>query len=180
VPINSSHLKSTSAEKSPMTLPQGDLGLLETEVAQRLLHSTELARLGYVAKDGTPRVVPMLFHWNGSEVVMSTFGGPKVGAIRARPTVAIMIDVASTPPESLSIRGDAVVTDVDGIVPEYALAQRRYAGEEQGAANVAAVDHPGTKMVRIAVRPAWVGVLDFKTRLPGGVTPDEFEKRGRA
>ena len=68
----------------------------------------------------------------------------------------VLIDAASTPPESLSIRGRAALTDVQGIVPEYALAHRRYA-EEQGAANIAAVDHPGTTMVRIAVRPAWVG-----------------------
>ena len=46
--------------------------------------------------------------------------------------------------------------------------------------NVAAVDHPGTKMARIAVRPSWVGVLDFRTRLPGGTAPDEFERRGRS
>jgi hypothetical protein len=36
-------------------LPQGDVGLLDSAVAQRLLVSTELARLAYVAGDGTPR-----------------------------------------------------------------------------------------------------------------------------
>ncbi|WP_218006764.1 pyridoxamine 5'-phosphate oxidase family protein [Microtetraspora fusca] len=163
----------------PMTLPQGDVRLLQSEVAQRLLHSTELARVAYVAKDGTPRVFPMLFHWNGSEIVFSTFGGLKVNALRARPDVAITIDTATTPPSTLLIRGKAEVTDVDGIAEEYAAAQRRYAGEEQGAANVASVDRPGVKMVRIAVRPAWVGVLDFVTRFPGGTTPDEFARRGQ-
>lgn len=39
--------------------------------------------------------------------------------------------------------------------------------------------HPETKMVRIAVRPAWVGVLDFVTRFPGGTNADEFADRGR-
>ncbi|MFB4289499.1 pyridoxamine 5'-phosphate oxidase family protein [Nonomuraea sp. ATR24] len=160
-------------------LPQGDLRLLETGVAQRLLHSTELARVAYVAKDGTPRVFPMLFHWNGAEIVLSTFGGLKVRALRARPGIAITIDTATTPPSALLIRGNAEVTEVEGIVEEYAAAQRRYAGEEQGAANVAAVDRPGTTMVRIAVRPAWVGVLDFVTRFPGGTTPDEFARRGQ-
>jgi hypothetical protein len=32
---------------------------------------------------------------------------------------------------------------------------------------------PGTRMARIAVRPTWVGVIDFESRLPsalGGVT----------
>ena len=33
-------------------LKQGDLGLLDAEVAKRLLASTELARLAYVAADG--------------------------------------------------------------------------------------------------------------------------------
>ena len=163
------------------SLPQGHLDLLRSEVAQRLLASTELARVAYVASDGTPRVFPMLFHWTGTEVVLSTFAGArKITALRARPDLAITIDAASTPPEVLLIRGRAVVTDVDGIVAEYALAQRRYAGEEQGAANVAAVDRPGTTMARIAVRPSWVGVLDFRTRLPGGAAPDEFERRGRS
>jgi hypothetical protein len=164
-----------------MTLPQGDVRLLDSDVARRLLASQELARLAYVAADGTPRVFPMLFHWTGTEVVMSTFAGAaKIVALRARPGVAITIDAASTPPSVLLIRGRASVTDVAGIVPEYALAQHRYAGAEQGAANVAAVDHPGTRMARIAVRPAWVGVLDFQTRLPGGAGVEDFERRGRS
>lgn len=160
-----------------MTLRQGEVGLLDSDVAQRLLESRELARVAYVAADGTPRVFPMLFHWTGTEVVLSTFGGLKTRALRARPDIAITIDAASTPPEVLLIRGRAEVTDVDGIVPEYALALRRYAGEERGAAQV---DHPGVTMARIAVRPAWVGVLDFQTRLPGGTSMAEFERRGRS
>ncbi|MFF5989878.1 pyridoxamine 5'-phosphate oxidase family protein [Prauserella flavalba] len=150
------------------SLPQGDVALLESAVAQRLLSSTELARLGYTARDGTPRVLPMLFHWNGAEVVMSTFAGAhKIAALRERPSVAITIDTATAPPEILLIRGRAEVTDVDGVVEEYALAHRRYYGEEQAAATLAEVDRPGTRMARIAVRPDWVGVLDFQTRVPG-------------
>lgn len=109
-----------------MAPPHGDVGLLRSDVAQRLLASTELARPAYVAADGTPRVFPMVFHWTG-------------------PDVAITIDA---PPEALLIRGRASVTDVGGIVPEYAPALCRYGGDEQGAAQVAAVDHPGTRMAR--------------------------------
>ena len=169
----------TGNREDVMALPQGDVGLLDSDVARRLLSSKELARVAYVAADGTPRVFPMLFHWTGTEVVLSTFGGAKVRALRARPDVAITIDAATTPPEALLVRGRASVTDIEGIVPEYALALRRYGGEEQGAAQVAAVDHPGTKMVRIAVRPAWVGVLDFQSRLPGGTSMRDFERRGQ-
>jgi hypothetical protein len=163
----------------PMALRQGDVGLLASDVAQRLLASTELARLAYVASDGTPRVFPMLFHWTGEELVLSTFAGArKIRALRARSAVAITIDAASQPPEVLLVRGRASVTDVDGIVPEYALAQRRYGGEEQAAALLAQLDHPGTRMARIAVRPTWVGVLDFQTRFPGGTNAEEFAQRG--
>lgn len=80
----------------------------------------------------------------------------------------------------LLIRGRVSVTDVEGIVPEYALAQYRYAGPEQGAANIAEVDHPGTRMARIAVRPTWVGVLDFRTRFPGGGGAEDVQRRGRS
>jgi hypothetical protein len=162
-----------------MALPQGDVGLLGSDVAQRLLVSKELARLAYVAADDTPRVFPMLFHWTGTEVVLSTFGGCQgsrpSGQARRRYHYRRRIHSARGAPHPRAgvghrCRGDS---------PEYALALRRYGGEEQAAAQVATVDHPGTKMVRIAVHPAWVGVLDFKTRLPGGTSMKDFERRGR-
>jgi hypothetical protein len=163
------------------TLPQGHPDLIATETARRLLASRELARLACTAGDGTPRVFPMLFHWTGEEIVFATFAGArKIAALRARPDVAITIDTATTPPEVLLLRGRAEVTDVDGIVPEYALAHIRYGGEEAGRAAVADADRPGVRMARIAVRPTWVGVLDFTTRFPGGGTADDFAERGRA
>lgn len=162
-------------------LPQGEPGLLENPVARRLLASTELARMAYVAADGTPRVFPIMFHWTGDEIVFGTFAGArKIAALRARPDVAITIDTAAMPPEILLLRGQVTVTDVDGVVPEYALAHYRYAGPEHGAANIAEVDQPGVKMARIALRPTWVGVVDFRTRFPGGTGPEEFARRGRS
>ena len=53
-----------------MPTEQGDLALLDDPVAQELLHSTNLARLAYVWRDGTPRVVPIWFHWDGEELVL--------------------------------------------------------------------------------------------------------------
>jgi hypothetical protein len=162
------------------TLPQGHPDLIAGDTARRLLASRELARLAYTAADGTPRVFPMLFHWTGEEIVFGTFAGArKIAALRARPDVAITIDTASMPPEVLLLRGRAEVTDVDGIVPEYALAQIRYQGEEAGRAAVAEADQPGVRMARIAVRPSWVGVLDFTTRFPGGGTVDDFAQKGQ-
>jgi predicted enzyme related to lactoylglutathione lyase len=83
-----------------MAVPQGDLRLLESDVAQDLLASALPARVAYVAHDGTPRVVPTWFHWNGRELVMPTFvAAPHVRRpaarlrdLRANPDVAISID----------------------------------------------------------------------------------------
>jgi hypothetical protein len=162
-------------------LKQGNLGLLETPTARELLASRIPARLAFIWPDGTPRVIATWFHWNGSEIVMATYtAGPdagirhpaaRVAAIRANPAVALTIDTESLPPRSLTIRGRATISEVDGIAPEYAAAARRYLGD--GAEELLArMDRPGTRQARIGVRPAWVGVLDFTARLPstlGGV-----------
>jgi len=50
------------------------MDVLNDEVAQELLHSQELAKLAYNWTDGTPRVVPIWFHWDGQEIVMGTPG----------------------------------------------------------------------------------------------------------
>jgi hypothetical protein len=157
-------------------LPQGDLRLLESDIAKRLLASSIPARFAYVAHDGTPRVIGTWFHWTGEELVMPTFisaphvrrRSARLPALRANPDVAITIDTESQPPEVLLIRGRATVSEVDGVAPEYALSAHSYLGEETATAYLAQVDKPGTRMARIAVRPTWVGVLNFQTRLPGG------------
>jgi hypothetical protein len=162
------------------TLPQGDLGLLNSDVARRLLASSVPARFAFVWTDGTPRVLPTWFHWTGEELVMPTFlAGPhvrhaaaRVRALRANPAVAITIDTQEFPPQALLVRGRATVDEVDGIPEEYALAAHRYMGQAAAAEYLAQIDQPGTRMARIGVRPAWVGVLDFEDRMPsslGGV-----------
>jgi hypothetical protein len=174
-------MKTNDADSgAAMALPQGDLGLLESDVAKRLLASTLLARFAYTALDGTPRIVPTWFHWTGVELVMPTFisaphvrhAAGRLRVLQANPEVAVSIDTEGFPPEVLSIRGKASITEVDGVAPEYALAAHRYLGEENAVPYLASLDHPSTRMARIVVRPSWVGVLDFQTRLPsalGGV-----------
>jgi hypothetical protein len=168
---------STQAPEDRGPLPQGDLRLLETDLAQELLSSSIPARLRFVATDGTPRVVPTWFEWTGAEIVMATYvAGPNVGirhpaariaALRANPTVALTIDTETLPSQSLTMRGQAEIHEVDGLAPEYIASARRYLGEDAAAQMVAAMDQPGTVQARIAVRPTWVGLLDFTTRLPG-------------
>lgn len=152
-------------------LEQGDTRLLDEPVARRLLSSTEYARIGYIALDGTPRVVPMLFHWNGSEIVLPGFAtAAKLRALRVNPSVAITIDTAGMPPEVLQLRGVAEVQVEPGMVAEYELAHKRYYGEEQGERNVAPVRAGGVSMARIVLRPTWVGVIDFQERVPRAMT----------
>ncbi|HEX4906416.1 MAG TPA: pyridoxamine 5'-phosphate oxidase family protein [Acidimicrobiales bacterium] len=151
---------------------QGDLALLQTDAAERLLQSTIPARLAYSWHDGTPRVVPIWFHWDGADlVVASVASAPKVKAIESNPDVALTIDDSTFPHDVLLVRGRATVTKSTGVVPEYAAAAKRYFGDEQGEAWVAQLPADGV-MARVAVRPTWAGLLDFKTRFPsalGGV-----------
>jgi Pyridoxamine 5'-phosphate oxidase len=156
------------------TLAQGDLALLRTPGAVELLASRVPARLAYVARDGTPRVVPTWFHWTGDELVMATFvwaphvhrPAARLRDLAANPTVAVTIDTETFPPVVLSVRGEVKITEVRGIAPEYAAAAHRYLGDEAATGYLAQVDQPGTTMARIALRPRWAGLVDFDTRVP--------------
>ena len=151
-----------------MPVKQGDLKLLQDPVAQELLQTKIPARLAYIASDGTPRVLPIWFHWNGREIVMGTLPkAAKLKSLARNPKVALTIDDNTFPHKVLLVRGTAQLKTVDGVVPEYATAAERYFGPEQGKAWVAQLRTITPSMVRIAVTPEWVGLLDFKTRLPG-------------
>lgn len=153
-----------------MATQQGDPMLLHDSFAQRLLRSTIPARLAYVWHDGTPRVVPIWFHWTGEEIVMAgPPDAPKVAALRANPRVALTIDEAGSWPYGvLLLRGDARIETGAGVAPEYAAAAERYFGPEQGRAWVANMGQLSDTQARIAVRPDWVGILDFEGRFPAG------------
>lgn len=152
-------------------LRQGDVRLLDTDLAQRLLAANLPARLAFTAADGTPRVVPINFWWNGTEVVMAGFApSKKAKSLRARPDVAITIDTNAAPPEVLLIRGRAEVHEMDGLAPEYAAAMRK-GGAEEVAEYLNFLTGMAPRMERIVVRPTWVGLMDFQTRFPAGA-PD--------
>lgn len=153
-----------------MSTQQGSIALLNDPVAQELLRSTSPARLAYVWRDGSPRVVPIWFHWNGTEIVFGTPAkAPKVRALSSGGKVAISIDGNTFPYKVLQIRGTARVETVAGVVPEYALAAERYFGPDQGQAWVKQVGGMFSHMARIAVKPEWVAVLDFETRFPSAI-----------
>ena len=74
------------------------------------------------------------------------------------------------PHKVLMVRGTASFEEIDGVVPEYELAAYRYFGEAQAAAWVQQVRGVLTRMVRIRVRPQWVGILDFQSRFPSALS----------
>jgi hypothetical protein len=158
------------AHVSQALLEQGDLALLEDPIAQALLTSKQPARLAYTWRDGTPRVVAIWFHWDGRQVVMaSPPKAPKLKVLGERPHVALTIDDSSAfPYKELLIRGDAELQPSNDVVPEYALAAKRYLGEEGAATWLTQLQ--GTPMTRIAVTPTWVGLIDFVSRMPSALT----------
>jgi len=151
--------------------------VLKKPISQEML-DRDLARLAYVAKDGTPRVVPIGFTWNGSEVVMCTAtNAPKLASLRRNPAVALTIDTEVHPPTILLIRGTAVLDEVEGIPDEYLQASGTYEmTPEQRVQWEAEVRSLYDSMVRIVVKPTWAKLIDFDETLP---TPVEELVRRR-
>jgi hypothetical protein len=153
-----------------MTTQQGSLALLDDPVAQKMLQSTLPARLAYNWSDGTPRVVPIGFHWNGQEIVLGTFpDAPKMKVLRDGAKVALTIDSDTMPYKVLLIRGTIHLDTVDGIAPEYAAMTKRVFGEEGGQAWLDQMGPMVPRMSRVFIRPEWVGILDFETRFPSAL-----------
>jgi Pyridoxamine 5'-phosphate oxidase len=152
-----------------MPTQQGSLTLLNDPVAQQLLQSTNPANLAYNWRDGTPRVVPIWFYWNGQELVFgSPTAAPKVKVMN-NAKVAVTIDGITWPYKVLLIRGTAKMSIVDGVVPEYATAAERYFGEQGGKDWVKQVQGMTSQMARIVVKPEWVGIMDFEKRFPSAI-----------
>jgi len=154
-----------------MPVKQGDLGLLQHPASRELLQSKIPARLAYVGIDGTPRVVPIWFHWNEREFVLGTpIKAPKLKALAKNPKVALTIDDNAFPHKVLLVRGTARLETVEGVVPEYAAAAQRYFEREQAQAWLDQLHTLAPKMVRITITPEWVGLLDFQTRFPSALS----------
>ena len=144
--------------------------VLERPLSKELL-ARDVLRMAYVAKDGTPRNVPIGFTWNGSEIVMcTTKNAPKLRALRENPTVALTIDTEVHPPRILLIRGRAELDVVDGIPDEYLQMNGSYQmTPEQRVEWEREVRSLYDGMVRIVVTPTWAKLIDFETNLPSAV-----------
>lgn len=150
---------------------QGSLALLEDPAAVAMLQSTSPAHLAFNWRDGTPRCTPIWFHWDGRRVVMAgPAGAPRAAVLTTGTPAAVTIDSSTFPYQVLMLRGTLEVDEVEGVAPEYRLAAIRYFGEEQGSAWCDQMP-AGVRMVRTALVPTWVGVLDFDgmRRLPSAL-----------
>lgn len=157
--------------------------ILNRPYSQELL-ARDITRLAYVAKDGTPRTVPIAFVWNGSTIVMcTTRNAPKLASLRANPMVALTIDTESHPPKILLIRGRVELDDVDGIPDEYLTMNTSYEmTAEQRVEWEKEIRSLYDGMVRIVVTPTWAKLIDFEATLPSAVEElvREREERQRA
>jgi hypothetical protein len=151
-----------------MARQQGDLELLGDPVATELLSSRQPAHLAYTWSDGSPRVVPLWFHWTGEQITFgSPPGAPKLAALAARPRVAVTIDQSAIwPYHVLMVRGDATVEMVEDVTPEYAASAHRYFGDQ---ADAWLSQLRGQPMARISVTPTWAAIIDFENRLPSAL-----------
>ncbi|MBE3001982.1 pyridoxamine 5'-phosphate oxidase family protein [Nocardiopsis sp. HNM0947] len=159
------------------------VAVLQHPTSQDLL-ANSIARLAYVAPDGTPRVVPIGFLWNGSTVVMCTStNAPKVRSLGADPHVALTIDTIEFPPKILLLRGTVELDTVDGIPAEYlAMNSDQMMVPEQRQAWEVEVRSLYKQMVRIVMTPTWAKLIDFEGTLPTAVEElvrerDEREQR---
>jgi hypothetical protein len=157
--------------------------VLNRPISQELL-ARDVTRLAYVAKDGTPRNIPIIFTWNGAEIVVCTpKNAPKLPALRENPMVALTIDTEVHPPKILLIRGRAELDAVDGIPDEYLKVTGAYEmTPEQRVEWEAEIRSLYDGMVRIVVTPTWAKLIDFETTLPSAVEEliRERDERRRA
>jgi hypothetical protein len=137
-------------------------------VVQRLLQAPIPARLAYVARDGSPRVVPVSYLWNGKAFVFASPPDmPKIKALAVNPKVALTVDTTDFPPNILLARGVATIKFDKGLPDEYVEASRRIVGEDRMPEWEAGVRVENRNMALVTITPTWIKVMDFETRFPG-------------
>lgn len=139
---------------------------------RQLLRAPIPARLAYIGLDGTPRVVPLSYIWDGATFVFASDPAwYKVRAMTANPNVALTVDSNDFPPLILSVRGVASIDYDQGLPEQYVEASRRIVGEERFPSWEREVRAENRNMALIRVTPTWLRVVDFETRFPGPGEP---------
>jgi hypothetical protein len=153
-----------------MATKQGGLDLLNDPIAQEMLQAPIPLRLAYNWLDGSPRCIPIGFHWTGSEIIIgSPPDSPKMKALTDGSKVAVTIDGNTMPYHVLLLRGTVTVSIQEGIIPEYIAYSKRYFGEEGGNAWIQQLTPICPAMARITIQPTWAAILDFDHRFPSAL-----------
>ncbi len=142
-------------------------------VARTLIEARIPARLSYSAPDGSPRVVPVSYVWDGAAFVFATWPtAAKVRALELDPRVAMTIDSNDFTPYILLVRGRVTSMErVDGIPDVYVEASRRIVGEDRMEEWETNVRRDIPEMIVITITPDWIKLIDFVTRFPGRKNP---------
>ncbi|MCE5288216.1 MAG: pyridoxamine 5'-phosphate oxidase family protein [Nocardiaceae bacterium] len=148
-----------------------DVDALKSEltkpITEQMLRASTLMRVAYVAKDGTPRVIPIGFWLTDGKIAFATVvNSPKVAALRERPEVAITIDHDGLPPRCLLMRGTATVEIVDGVPDEYVEASKKSMSARGSEDFSGQVRQLYDYMAVITITPTWARMNDFETTLP--------------
>jgi Pyridoxamine 5'-phosphate oxidase len=139
-------------------------------IAQELVRDEPILHLSYTGRDGAPRVIPIAYLWRDGSFQMWTLPhSAKVGALRADPRVAISIDVPGPPPRVLLVRGQAVLTPVDGVPDGYLEASHRTMPAQAHDGFDTQIRALYERMVAVTVTPDWARLLDFETTAPRAV-----------
>jgi hypothetical protein len=152
-----------------MSPEQGSVELLQDPVAQDLLYGPYPAHLSYVWKDGTARVVPIAFHWNGKEIIMAGVDSAPKNEVIDGQKVTLVIDTYKFPWKVLTIRGTARLEKVTESPVEYAMANEKIMGKEGIETWLKGLGPLMPKIKyfgKITITPEWVRVTDFESRFP--------------
>ncbi|HEY0814659.1 MAG TPA: PPOX class F420-dependent oxidoreductase [Pseudonocardia sp.] len=108
---------------------------LTPEVREFLSHATRTGKLGYLASDGRPLVVPVWFVVHEDELWFNTDAGSAKGRAIARdPRLALCVDFEEPPFGFVQIQGVATVSeDADELLASAIEIGTRYMGAERGA-----------------------------------------------
>lgn len=164
--------------------------LVETDpVVQTLLHMPIALRIGYTGLDGGPRVIPVVYLWDGAAFVFaSPASAYKVKSMVARPEAAFSLDVGPGPtaaearakissllgppvidyaPIAVTGRGTASIEIGSGIPQAHLDAARRTIGDDKKLDDWADghVERDNDWAV-ISLTPTHISVCDFVSRFP--------------
>ena len=149
---------------------QGSVALLADPVAQSMLQAKTPARFAYNWSDGTPRVVPIGFHWNGAEIVLGTPpDAPKMKALKEggrgrtdhRRRHRALQGPAHTRHGAHGRRRRHRAGICGYVRARHGRCRRRGLAGDPAS--------PLPRMARIFITPTWVGILGFESRFPSAL-----------